>query len=34
VSAPAADAAAAGGTLDDVDLRLLRILQADGRITD
>ena len=31
---PAADLASGGGTLDDVDLRLLRILQADGRITN
>ena len=31
---PAADAAASAGTLDEIDLRLLRILQADGRITN
>ena len=31
---PADDLAPGGGTLDDVDLRLLRILQADGRITN
>jgi Lrp/AsnC family leucine-responsive transcriptional regulator len=34
VSAAPGDPAAAGGTLDDIDLRLLRILQADGRITN
>ena len=33
-AAPSAEPAAAAGTLDDVDLRLLRILQADGRITN
>jgi Lrp/AsnC family leucine-responsive transcriptional regulator len=31
---PAVEAAAGGATLDDIDLRLLRILQADGRITN
>ena len=31
---PAADAAATAGTLDEIDLRLLRVLQADGRITN
>ena len=31
---PAADAAASAGTLDEIDLRLLRVLQADGRITN
>ena len=33
-AAPSAEPAAAAGTFDDVDLRLLRILQADGRITN
>ena len=33
-AAPAAVPAGASDTLDDVDLRLLRILQADGRITN
>lgn len=34
-AAPAGEAAAAcAGALDDVDLRLLRILQTDGRITN
>ena len=33
-TAPAAVPAGASDTLDDVDLRLLRILQADGRITN
>ena len=31
---PAGESAASAGALDDVDLRLLRILQADGRITN
>ncbi len=31
---PAADAAASAGTLDEIDLRLLRVLQSDGRITN
>lgn len=31
---PGADAAAVSTPLDDIDLRLLRILQADGRITN
>ena len=31
---PAGDAASASTPLDDIDLRLLRILQADGRITN
>ena len=31
---PTDDLAPGSGTLDDVDLRLLRILQADGRITN
>ena len=31
---PSAEPTAAAGALDDVDLRLLRILQADGRITN
>ncbi len=31
---PAGDAAAASPALDDIDRRLLRILQADGRITN
>ena len=31
---PGGDCAASAGALDDVDLRLLRILQADGRITN
>ena len=33
-AAPASAAAVSAGTLDDVDLRLLRILQTDGRITN
>ena len=33
-STAAGDAAASAGVLDDIDLRLLRILQADGRITN
>jgi Lrp/AsnC family transcriptional regulator, leucine-responsive regulatory protein len=33
-SAPASVATASAGALDDVDLRLLRILQSDGRITN
>jgi Lrp/AsnC family leucine-responsive transcriptional regulator len=34
IAAPGAEPAAGGGTLDEVDLRLLRVLQADGRITN
>jgi Lrp/AsnC family transcriptional regulator, leucine-responsive regulatory protein len=33
-AAPAGAAAASSGALDEVDLRLLRILQTDGRITN
>jgi len=33
-SAPASAAAVPAGALDDVDLRLMRILQTDGRITN
>ena len=33
-AAPGAESAARGDTLDEVDLRLLRVLQSDGRITN
>ena len=33
-AAPGAESGAGGDTLDEVDLRLLRVLQADGRITN
>ena len=33
-TAPSSEPAVIAGSLDDVDLRLLRILQADGRITN
>ena len=33
-AAPGAESAASGDTLDEVDLRLLRVLQSDGRITN